>query len=58
MHDVYLIRIKEKTVSSLRNADCLLENTSIIHSKYVVNPKLEQLDGSRFRECSVRIKEV
>ena len=56
LYEVCLIRIKEfvgekrTTVCTHRYADCLLKNTSIKHSKYVVNQKLELSDDISFRE--------
>ena len=56
------IRIKEQvgekrsTVRTLRDADCLLKNTTTKHKKYVVNQKLEHVDDISFRERFGRIK--
>jgi hypothetical protein len=42
--------------SAHRNDDDVLNNTSTIHSKYVVNQNLEHFDVISFRELLVRIK--
>ena len=64
LYEVCLIRIKEQvgekssTVCTHRYADCLLKNTSIKHSKYVVNQKLEHVEDISFRELFGRIRVV
>jgi len=39
------------------HAECPLKNTSIKHSKYVVNQKLEHVDDISFRERFGRIRD-
>ena len=62
LYEVCLIRIKEQvierrsTVCTHWNADCLLQNTSIKQSKYVVYQKLEHVDVIRCRRLFVRIR--
>jgi hypothetical protein len=48
----------KSTVGTDRYADCLLENTSIKHNKYVVNQRFEHVDDISFREFFGRIRVV
>ena len=60
LYEVCLIRIKEQvsekrsTVCTHGNAECLLQNMSIKHNKYVVNSDL--FDDISFRELLGRIR--